>query len=248
MVWLLPPGIDATTGLLLVIAAFFTSALTAAFGIGGGVAMLGILAGSAPPALIIAVHGLVQLGSNVGRAIVQRQHVAWPLTRRFVIGSVIGVGLGASLFVALPERALLIALGLFILVMVFMPKPNLPGLARAGVFVGGIVSSVLTMFVGATGPFIQATLFPLGLTRQQLIATHAACMSLQHGLKVLAFGLLGLAIGAWLPLIALMIASGFAGTLLGTRLLAALPETLFRRLLQGLLTLIALDLLRRGLF
>jgi hypothetical protein len=36
----LPPGVDAFTATLLIVISFFTSALTAAFGIGGGVAML----------------------------------------------------------------------------------------------------------------------------------------------------------------------------------------------------------------
>lgn len=62
---LLPQGVDGTTALLLVLASFFTSALTAAFGIGGGVAMLGLMASTLNPAVIIAVHGVVRLGSNI---------------------------------------------------------------------------------------------------------------------------------------------------------------------------------------
>lgn len=73
--------------LLLVLVSFLTSALTAAFGIGGGVAMLGALAGMAPPSVIVAVHGVVQLGSNTGRAFIQRAHVLWPLVVRFSIDS-----------------------------------------------------------------------------------------------------------------------------------------------------------------
>ena len=42
----LPDGVDLFTALLLIGISFFTSALTAAFGIGGGVAMLGALAGT----------------------------------------------------------------------------------------------------------------------------------------------------------------------------------------------------------
>mgnify|MGYP001256716558 CR=1 FL=1 len=40
LIGLLPEDIGAAAGLFLVIASFFTSALTAVFGIGGGVAML----------------------------------------------------------------------------------------------------------------------------------------------------------------------------------------------------------------
>lgn len=242
----LPPGLDALTALLLIAISFFTSALTAAFGIGGGVAMLGALAGTVAPNVIIAVHGVVQFGSNIGRALLQRRYAHWPAIWRFLAGAIAGIAAGAWLFVALPERALLGTLGLFILIMVWVPKPKIPGLSQAGLVAGGAISSVLTMFVGATGPFVQAVLLPLGLDRKGQIATHAVMMSAQHALKVIAFGFIGVALVAWLPLIAAMIASGFAGTVLGARLLEKMPERLFQIILKGLLTLIALDLLRKA--
>lgn len=242
----LPPGIDALTAAILIVVSFFTSALTAAFGIGGGVAMLGALAGTVPPAVIIAVHGVVQLGSNLGRAVIQKDHANWPLFWRFLLGASIGVALGAALFTSLPEKVLLLVLGLFMLVMVWVPKPRIPGIERTGIVLGGAISSVLTMFVGATGPFIQAMLLPLGLDRKQQIATHAVMMTAQHALKVIAFGFIGVALIAWLPLIAAMLVSGFAGTVAGTKLLERLPERLFQVVLKVLLTLVALDLLRRA--
>jgi uncharacterized membrane protein YfcA len=242
----LPPGVDSFTATLLIIISFFTSALTAAFGIGGGVAMLGALAGTVPPSVVIAVHGVVQLGSNIGRAILQRAHANWPVIGRFLIGAIVGVAAGAALFVSLPEKALLALLGVFILLMVWVPKPKIPGLSKAGLVIGGAASSVLTMFVGATGPFVQALLLPLELDRKGLIATHAVMMAMQHLLKVVAFGFIGVALVAWLPMIAAMIISGFIGTVMGTKLLEALPERLFQIILKGLLTVLALDLLRRA--
>lgn len=245
---LLPAGVSAGVAIFLIVLSFFTSALTAAFGIGGGVAMLGGLASTIPPATIIAVHGVVQLGSNVGRAIVQRKHAVWRLIALFCIGSVVGVAIGAWLVTALPTRILLGALGIFILIMVWAPKPRIPGLERSGMILGGLISSVLTMFVGATGPFIQSVLLGFGLDRKQLVATHAVAMAIQHGLKVVAFGIIGFSFADWWPLLLAMIGSGFLGTLLGTALLERLPEKWFRVGIQALLTLIALDLLRQSAF
>jgi uncharacterized protein len=242
----LPPGIDLATALLLIGVSFFTSALTAAFGIGGGVAMLGALAGTVAPNIVIAVHGVVQVGSNLGRAILQRKHAHWPAVARFLIGALAGVALGAWLFVSLPERILLGLLGLFILAMVWVPKPQIPGLSSTGLVVGGGFASVLTMFVGATGPFVQALLLPLKLDRKGLIATHAVMMTAQHLLKVLAFSLIGVALVPWLPMIAAMVVSGFIGTVTGTRLLERMPERLFQTILKVVLTLLAIDLLRRA--
>jgi uncharacterized membrane protein YfcA len=111
---------------------------------------------------------------------------------------------------------------------------------------GGGISSIITMFVGATGSFIQAMLLPQKLERKQQVATQAMMMTAQHALKVIAFGFIGVALMPWLPLIAAMLVSGFAGTVLGTKMLEKMPEQTFQIILKALLTVIALDLLRRA--
>ncbi len=243
---ILPVNISLTVFLVLVGISFFTSALTAAFGIGGGVAMLGALAGTVPPSMIVAVHGVVQFGSNIGRAYFQRMHVLWKPTGLFTIGSLLGAVAGAAVFVAMPERLLLGLLGAFILLMTWIPKPRIPGLETSGVLIGGFFATFVTIFVGATGPFVQALFLPLGLDKRTLVATHAACNVIQHGLKVLVFGYLGFNFADWLPLLAAMIVSGLLGTWMGTRLLEKVPEDWFKVILKWLLTILALDLLRRA--
>ena len=87
----------------------------------------------------------------------------------------------------------------------------------------------------------------LRLKRLEHVASHAACMTLQHALKVVAFGLLGFAYGPWLPLILAMILTGFVGTLLGRSLLIRTGDDRFHRVLSIVLTLLALRLLWSGL-
>jgi len=246
MLDLLPPGVSPLIALLLIAVSFFTSALTAAFGLGGGVAMLGALAGAVNPGVVVAVHAVVQFGSNIGRAVVQRAHVLWPVALRFAIGSVIGVAIGAYAFVAVPERLFLAILGAFILAMAWIPKPNIPGLDKAGVVLGGAVSAIATMFVGATGPLTNAILKAIGADRKQIVATQAMCMTVQHALKAFAFGFIGFSFAEWLPLVLAMIASGLAGTILGTRILDRMSEKTFAFILKWMLTIIALDLLRKA--
>ena len=242
----LPNGLSPGIAALLLLVSFLTSALTAAFGIGGGVAMLGALAGSVPPTMVVAVHGVVQLGSNLGRVIIQRAHILWRPTLIFSVGSLVGATMGAVVFVALPERLLLALLGAFILLLTWLPKPKIPGLESAGMFLGGAIATFITIFVGATGSFVQALFLSMKLEKRVLVATHALCMSIQHGLKVLAFGYLGFAFQDWLPLMLAMIATGFLGTWLGTRLLDRLSQQTFERILKLVLTLVGLDLLRRA--
>ncbi len=98
----LPAGMGPAVALLLVAASFVTSALTAAFGVGGGMAMLALMGLFIPVAALIPVHGAVQLGSNTGRAWRQRAHVRTDIWLPFVAGSLIGAAVGALFVLQYP--------------------------------------------------------------------------------------------------------------------------------------------------
>lgn len=245
---MLPEGIGAGPALLLIVASFFTSALTAAFGVGGGVAMLALLGLFLPVAGLIPVHGAIQLGSNTGRAFHQRAHILFRLATPFMLGSLFGAVVGAMLVVQLPDAFLKLLLGLFIIAVTWVRIPGAAQLGHAGLAAGSAVLALATMFVGATGSLLSAFFAQIiPNDRRALIATHAAGMTVQHALKVIVFAVAGFAFWRWLPFIAVMIASGYLGTLYGSRLLEAMPEETFRRWFRIGLTLLALDLVRRGL-
>ena len=244
---LLPDGLSAGVALLLVVASFFTSALTAAFGVGGGVAMLALMGLFVPVAALIPVHGAVQLGSNTGRAWHQRAHVRRDIFGPFLVGSLIGAVAGAFVVVQLPDALLKLILGAFVIAVTWARIPGFDRLSGAGLAVGSAVTALVTMFVGATGPLLSAFFAQLMPgDRKALVATHAAGMTVQHFLKVVVFGFAGFAFAAWLPLVAAMIASGYLGTIYGSAWLEKLPEATFRRWFRIGITLLALDLIRRG--
>jgi len=101
----------------------------------------------------------------------------------------------------------------------------------------------LTMFVGATGPFAAAMLSTARLRRLPLVATHAACMTAQHGLKIVVFGVLGFAYGEWAWLIAGILFAGVAGSAVGTQALRAMSEARFTQGFKFILSAVALYLL-----
>ena len=230
---------------ILVVTSFLTSALTAAMGLGGGVAMLAVLSMGLPVTSVLPLHGVVQMGSNTGRAIIQRQHIVWPLLLWFALGSLIGIAIGASVVVNIPDTFAKWALALFILWSIYRKKPNgsTQHHGKAYFVAGGAVSSFCTMLVGATGPLVAAILAGTGLIKQRLVATHATCMVIQHGMKILAFGTLGFAYMQWGPLLVAMIASGVAGTWTGTRVLDKLPESTFRLGFKIMMTLVCLHMI-----
>lgn len=238
-----PPETTALFAAILVFTSFFTSALTAALGLGGGVAMLAIMGVGLPVSSVLPVHGIVQLGSNMGRSVIQRRYLVWPLIGWFLAGSLVGILIGGKVAMAIPETLAKVVLGLFILWSVFGARPKVSNASKGYFIIGGAVTTTATMIVGATGPLVAALLAARGLTRHTLIATHAACLVIQHGLKILAFGLMGFAYAQWVPLLAAMIASGVAGTWVGSRLLDNLSGDFFRRAFQVTMTGLALQII-----
>lgn len=244
---LLPAGLEPFHLLALAALSFVTSLITATFSLGGGTLMLAVLALVFPPAVVVPVHGCIQLGSNGGRAIVQRAHIQWHLILWISLGAALGTMLGGQFVAVLPEHLFTIAIGVFVLVTTWLPQPKFVGENRPMQFIGGAIISALSMVVGATGPLL-ATLIRGIADRRDLVATHAMLMTLLHGFKVIAFTTLGFAFSSYLPMILIMIVAGFAGTALGSHLLVRVPERVFRIGFKLILTVVALDLIRGAIF
>lgn len=247
MLTLFPSEISALTGWLLIAASFFTSALTAAVGLGGGAALIAIMANLMPVTALVPVHGVIQLGSNAGRAIVQFRHMEWAILGWFAAGAAIGALAGGSIAVSLPAPVLRLGIGLFILWMMWGKVPKFHEAPKRVMVATGFIATALSMFFGAAGPVGGAVLATLGLSRHGFVATQAGTALVMHCLKIAVFGLLGFAFAPWAGLMAAMIASGFLGTLAGTQLLGRMNEQTFRKGFKLVMTVLALNLLWRGL-
>ena len=243
LTFLFPAELGNAAGLGLLAASFFGSFITVALGIGGGALLLAIMAALMPPTALIPVHGVVQLGSNVFRTYLLRSHVHWVPVGAFAIGSAIGVAVGGAIAVELPGGVVLIGVGLFVIFSVLARPPA--WLGNHG-WLTGAISSFLTMFFGATGTFVAAFTKSLHLDRHAHVATHATLMTLQHGLKIFAFGILGFAFAPWLAFMALMITAGFVGTVAGRHVLFRMTDHEFKRALDVVLVLISLRLIWQG--
>jgi uncharacterized membrane protein YfcA len=240
---LLPESVALWAAALVIVASFFTAALTAAFGLGGGLALLAVMSAVFPAASVIPVHGAAQAGANAGRFYLQRRDVVWPIVLWFSLGGLIGAGLGGRLAVEAPVWLLRGGVGAFILFTVWGPKPKSFAPGQRTFFLTGAAAGFLTMFFGATGPIAAAMLSAAALARLNIVATHAAAMVIQHLVKIAAFGLLGFAYAEWAWLIAAILLSGFAGTYAGTHYLRTMPEATFKRGFKFILTAIAVYLI-----
>jgi uncharacterized membrane protein YfcA len=223
-------------------ASFFTAFLGVSTGAAGGLMLLAIMSMVLPPAVLIPLHTVVQLGSGVSRTFFMWRYVMSGAIAPFVVGAVVGATVGAKIFVALPVTMLQGILGAFILVVTWMPRLGRIGAERTRFLALGFATTFLGMFVSATGTLLAPLVAGSAPNRHAQVATFGALMTIAHIAKLAAFGFLGFAIGRYLPLMAAMIATGALGNWLGERALDRVSEHGFKLVFRSILTLLGLRL------
>ena len=94
------------TELFLIFVAFVASVTAAVVGLGGGILLISVMPGLIPTFAIIPVHGMVQIFSNLTRALFGLRHVVWTFFLPFVVGAVLGASLGSVLLVDIDSEYL----------------------------------------------------------------------------------------------------------------------------------------------
>ena len=236
-------GVDAWLFAELSAAAFATTMFGVVVGTAGGLVLLGIMAFVFPPAILVPVHTFVQLGAGASRAVMLRRWILRPTVIPFALGAAVGAAAGARIFVALPETWLQGILGVFILVVTWLPRFGRVGSERNRFALLGLASTFLGMFVSATGTLVAPFVLSASPDRRNHIATLATLMSIVHIAKLVGFAVLGIAVGAYLPLVAAMIATAALGSWVGAVTVERMPERAFRLILQTILTAMAVRLI-----
>ena len=241
------PDIGLWQALALFAAAIATTFIGTVTGTAGGLLLLAVMTFFMPLAILIPVHTVVQLGAGTSRTFLMWRYVRKELLAPFAIGAGLGAVAGANVFVSLTSGALQAILGIFILVVMWTPRIALGGPERTRFAFLGAASTFLGVFVSATGSFLSPFVAHASRDRHVHVATIATLMAITHLAKLAAFGFVGVALGAYLPLIALMICGTVFGNWIGRNTLRRVPERMFRIVFQTLLALLALRLLAGAL-
>lgn len=228
---------------IILTAAFFSSIVSGLTGMGGGFILLAILTTRFPPSILIPLHGSLQLISNLFRGVLFFHHISWKITSLFTVGALLGAFAGSFFLVEIPPSTFRFILGISILGMTWMPKlksiPRLPGLFA---YVGA-GSTFLSLFIGATGPLIAPFFLKSELIKEKLVATKAACQIPLHVFKLTVYFMAGFLLEPWLPTLAGAIPVMYLGIWTGKKLLGRVSERKFYRLLQIIITFLALRML-----
>lgn len=229
--------------LVLVPIVFFTSCLAAVMGMGGGILLLAVMPGLVPASVMLPLHAVTQLASNVSRATFGWRDIDAAIIPAILCGAVVGAWLGSAAYQSLDMHWLPAWIGLLILLLTWVPLPALPGGGQLSLALLGFYQTGLGMVAGATGPVGAAVLLRRNSGRDWLVVNTAVYMALNHAVRLAAFTAIGFSLAAWWQLAVGMIAAGICGSWVGTRLRGLVPQRNFQRLFRVLVTLLALRMI-----
>lgn len=242
---------SAAIAAFLVSAAFATALLSGIFGMAGGLVLMGALALVLPVASAFVTHGILQLVANGWRAVIHRQHIAWPIIGWYALASAAAAGLVAVVAFAPSKPLLFLLLGLVPL-LVWLPNNRfaLDAQRPGHALVSGFMVTALNLTAGVAGPLLDIFFVRTRLNRHQIVATKAATQVFSHAAKIIVYGGLLTGIGATdLPpwwLFAIAIPASMLGTATGGLILDRIDDAAFRRWTAWIVTAIGVLYLVRA--
>jgi len=210
----------------------------------GGVILLSVIALIVETSYIVPLHAGVQLVSNSTRLILFYKHIKWNIILYFLCGVLPGAFIGIFIFEMLDKDLIKLMMGVFILVITYLPKrKNQTNLTYKIFLPVGFVSGFIGIFFGAIGPFIGPFFLRKDVLKEELVATKAVCQAITHLIKIPLFGLIGINFLNFWQLFLFLSATVIIGTFIGKNVLKKINDNLFRIIFKALLTIIALKII-----
>lgn len=193
---------------------------------------------------VLGITALFHLASNLSKLGLFRAGIDRGLLLRLGVPAVACAVLGGLASAAIDTRWLTVVLAVFLLALSgwMLLRPRWTVRASTGnAVLGGVLSGGMAGLVGTGGAVRGITLAAFDLRKEVFVATSAAidlAIDLSRGVVYARNGYIHAHDLVWVPLLAVV---ALAGTWLGRRILARLPQALFRRI--ALLLVFAIGLL-----
>jgi uncharacterized membrane protein YfcA len=220
-----------------------SSTAAAVFGLGGGLILISFLPDFLPAEALVPVHGVTQLASNTSRAAFSFRSIVWRLWPLFFAGSVLGATMFGLLVVNITTAYIPVFIGVYILLKLWSERVGRLLSSFDSLFVLGFLQTGLGILVGSTGHLTMPRLLKEISDRDGIVATSGMFMSLSHGLKLLAYGIIGFKFNQYSVILAYMVAGALIGSFVGTLLRRQISNRWFSQILKILLTVMALRMI-----
>ena len=237
-------ALSLTSLIILTIAALVTSLISGITGMGGGTILLAIIASLVDTAYIVPLHATVQLTSTSTRLILFFKHIKWKIILFFLIGVLPGAFLGIYVFKLLDKNIIKLLMGIFILLITYLPKSKKEITSSFANFLPvGFVSGMIGIFFGAIGPFIAPFFVRKDVIKEELVATKATCQAITHIIKIPMFGFIGANVLVHWNILLYLCVAVIVGTIVGKNMLSKMSDKTFKKIFNVLLTIIALRII-----
>lgn len=213
-------------------------------GMAGGVMFLGILASFIETSYVVPIYAVVMMISAGSRTVLFYNHINWQIFLRYTVGLLPGALLGIYIFQLLPKDLIKLGMGVFILLTIFLPVTRKESRLETFIFLPvGFVAGLIGIFFGASGPFTSSFYLRQGIIKEALIATKSATALMEQALKILLFGLIGINVLAYGPLLICLCLAVLPGIYIGKLLLNKVSEQIFIRVFRVLLFILAIRII-----
>lgn len=234
---------------LLASGAFFSALLSGVAGMGGGLIYLPFLAAGVGVRKAIPLLACLLLVGNITRAYLSRGALKWDVALRLLVGSVPGALVGAALYTTLSVTVITRAVGIFLLLYVFLVVAKVPWPRRASLeqfpYIGA-VAGFLSAITGGAGPVMAPFFLRFGLVKEAFLSTAAVAAAGMHVAKIVVYAKAQLITRDDLPLLIALAALMILGTWVGKIVVSRMHESIFRTVVTFLLALIGLRFILTG--
>jgi len=225
--------------LLLAVVAVLAGSVAAVSGFGVGSLLTPVLALRVGTKLAVAAVAIPHAIGTGQRFWLLRQYVDWRVVRSFGVTSALGGLAGALLQTRAASRTLEIVFGVL---LILAGVTELTGWmqrvrwSRSAAWIAGAVSGALGGLVGNQGGIRTAAMLGYDVPKESFVATATAIALFVDAARLPVYLVSqGREISRIAPQVLIATGAVIVGTLLGTRILARMSQTVFRRLVAFLL-------------
>ena len=234
----------------LFIAAIATAFINVVAAIGGGMTLFVIMVSMLNYAVVIPVHGAIQIWSSSTRVWLFRKHINYRLMGLYSLAYIPSAGLGIFFWKTLIEQEqiqpfLKIALGVYLVLFLgnWSFKIRTTDRNKLMLYAGGW-SGIFAMTVGSPAPVMAPCFMKANLYKEEFVGSWAFGGVIVHASKLPLFYFVWDAMSFnYIWLIILLTFGVVIGANIGKAALGHISETLFRKILVSVLALLAAKLI-----
>lgn len=240
------PGALSLAFLFVLTVGLIAGTISGIVGTGSSIMLMPVLIYEFGPKQAVPIMAVASVMANFSRILAWWREVDWKACAAYSVTGIPAAALGARTLLALPSRAVDLAIGIFLIAMVpvrhWLARHNL----KANLWhlaIGGAIIGYLTGIVVSTGPLSVPLFLFYGLTKGAFLATEAAASLGLYFSKSVTFERFG-ALTADVFVKGLIAGSSLMfGAFIAKRFVLHLKPDVFRLVMDGIMLAAGLSLL-----